>query len=69
MKVVAKLASLTELSLAYTRVSDAGAAELAKMKSLKSLNLEQTKVTKEVKDRLAKELPECSIEWSLSESK
>ena len=36
------------------------------MKSLTMLNLRQTKITQEGKDRLAKELPDCKIDWSLS---
>jgi hypothetical protein len=39
------------------------------MKSLKALNLRETKITQAGKDRLAKNLPQCSIQWSMSREK
>jgi hypothetical protein len=66
MKGLSRLETLRTLNLANTRISDDAVAELAKLKSLTSLNLRQTRITQAGKDRLAKELPECKIEWSLA---
>jgi hypothetical protein len=52
--------------LSNTRFNDDAVAILSQMKSLQSLNLRQSKITSSGKDRLAKELPGCKIDWSLS---
>ena len=69
MKSIAKLDALNTLNLANTRIGDNAIPELAKVKSLKTLNLRQTKVTPAGKEKLAKELPGCKIEWSMSREK
>lgn len=55
---------LKELALHGTRVTDVGAAQLARFSELQFVNLNQTAVTEEGVKRLAAALPRCRIEWN-----
>ena len=57
----ADLGKVTELNLDYTKITDAGLKEVAKLQKLTILYLGYTKVTKAGVAELQKALPKCDI--------